>query len=82
MDACIFALSYYASIIQRAINKFIKISLFSTFINFTIILFAYGFLVNQQSYHYLFIFNLIGSILVLLFNFSETRVFIKKIRYK
>ena len=82
MDVSIFALSYYVSIIQRAINKLIKISLFFTSINFTIILFSYGFFINQQSYHFLFIFNLIGSILVLLFNFSETRVFIKKIRYK
>ena len=81
MDVSIFALSYYVSIIQRAINKLINISLFFTSINLTVILFSYGFFINQQSYHFLFIFNLIGSILVLLFNFFETRIFIKKIKY-
>ena len=82
MDGCIYSLAHFIVVIQRAINRFIKLTLFLTSINCIIILLAYGFFVNQLSYHYLFIFNLIGSILVLLFNSLETRFLLKKIKYK
>ena len=82
MDGCIYSLAHFCTVIQRAINRFIKLTLFLTSINCIIILLAYGFFVNQLSYHYLFIFNLIGSILILLFNSFEVRIFLKKIKYK
>ena len=79
-DVCIFALSHFMSIIARAINKFLDISLFTIFINLVILLVAYGLFINQQSYLFLFILNLIGSIIILIFNSLKSRKFLNNLK--
>ena len=79
-DVCIYQLSYFISIIKRAINKFLDISLFAIFINLVILLVAYGLFINQQSYFVLFILNLIGSIIILIFNSLKSRKFLNKLK--
>jgi len=79
-DVCIYQLSHFISIIKRAINKFLDISLFAIFINLVILLVAYGLFINQQSYFVLFILNLIGSIIILIFNSLKSRKFLNKLK--
>ena len=79
-DVCIYQLSHFISIIKKAINKFLDISLFAIFINLVILLVAYGLFINQQSYFVLFILNLIGSIIILIFNSLKSRKFLNKLK--
>lgn len=79
-DVCILALSRFISIIPRAINKFLDISLFTIFINLVILLVAYGLFINQQSYLFLFTLNLIGSIIILIFNSLKSRKFLNNLK--
>lgn len=72
-DVCIYQLSHFISIIARATNKFLDISLFTFSINLVILLAAYGFFINQQSYLLLFILNLTGSMIILIFNSLKSR---------
>ncbi len=77
-DVCIFELSHFISIIKRAINKFLDVSLFSILINSTILSVSYGLFVSQQSYLFLFVLNLIGSIMIFLFNSFRSRKMLSK----
>ena len=79
-DVCIYQLGYFISIIARATNKFLDISLFTIFINLVILLAAYGLFINQQSYLTLFILNLIGSIIILIFNSLKSINFLNKLK--
>ena len=76
-DTVIFQLSWYYSIIQRSINKFQNISLFSTFINIFILLFVLILFTNNINYYFLFNLNLLGSILILAYNYQSTKSLIK-----
>ena len=76
-DTVIFQLSWYYSIIQRSINKFQNISLFSTFINIFILLFVLILFTNNINYYFLFNLNLLGSILILAYNYHSTKSLIK-----
>ena len=80
-DVCIFELSHFISIIKRAINKFLDVSLFSILINSIILSVAYGLFVSQQSYLFLFILNLIGSIMIFVFNLFRSRKILSKFKY-
>jgi hypothetical protein len=79
-DVCILELSRFISIIPRAINKFLNISLFTIFINQVILLVAYGLFINQQSYLFLFILNLIGSIIILIFSSLKSSKFLNNLK--
>ena len=76
-DTVIFQLSWYYSILQRSFNKFQNISLFSTFINIFILLFVLILFTKNINYYFLFNLNLLGSILILAYNYLSTKNLIK-----
>ena len=67
LDTCIFIFVGSVSFINKSINKFFKITFFQVVINILIIIIAYSLFNLNYSYMYLFICNLIGSILILIF---------------
>mgnify|MGYP001226250393 CR=1 FL=1 len=67
LDTCIFIFVGSVSFINKSIKKFFKITFFQVVINILIIIIAYSLFNLNYSYMYLFICNLIGSILILIF---------------
>ena len=79
----IFEVSFYIlatniNIVNRSINKFFQISFFQIIINLIVILISYLFFYYQKSYYFLFLFNLIGSILFMMYSVYFSRQQIKK----
>ena len=54
--------------VNKSINKFFKISLFQLNIHVIVIVASYLFFINQQTYYLLFLLNLIGSFLILIYS--------------
>lgn len=67
LDSCIFIFGGSVSFINKSINKFFKITFFQVVINILIIIIAYSLFNLNYSYIYLFICNLIGSMLILIY---------------
>ena len=67
-DSSIFIFASSVSFINKSINKFFKITFFQVVINILIIIIAYSLFNLNYSYIYLFICNLIGSILILIYS--------------
>ena len=68
-DSVFFISAYSIASINRSINKFFKISLVQFIINLAIILASYLFFINHQSYFFLFLFNLFGTIIFFIYSF-------------
>ena len=78
-DACFFIMGQSIQSLNISVNKFFGISLFQIIINLIIILLSYLLFYFQQSYYFLFIFNLIGSILMMLYSIYSIKTLMKKI---
>ena len=79
----IFEVSFYIlatniNIVNRSINKFFQISFFQIIINLIVILISYLFFYYQKSYYFLFLFNLIGSILFMMYSVYFSRKQMRK----
>lgn len=68
LDLVFFISGTSVSFVNKSINKFFKITFFQTIINLIILVLSYFLFINQQSYYFLFLFNLIGSILFFIYN--------------
>ena len=81
----IFDVSFYIlggsmTIVNKSINRFMKISIFQITINLIIIIVSYLFFYYQHSYYLLFLFNLTGSILIMFYNaYNATKIIHKKL---
>ena len=68
LDLAFFISASSVAYINRSINKFFEISFFQIIINLTIVIATYLLFINQQSFYLLFLLNLIGSILILIYS--------------
>ena len=68
LDLVFFISATSVSFVNKSINKFFQITFFQTVINLTIIIISYLLFINQQSYYFLFLFNLIGSIIIFIYS--------------
>ncbi len=68
LDLVFFISATSVSFVNKSINKFFQITFFQTVINLIIIIISYLLFINQQSYYFLFLFNLIGSILIFIYS--------------
>jgi O-antigen/teichoic acid export membrane protein len=68
LDLVFFISATSISFVNKSINKFFQITFFQTVINITIIIISYLLFINQQSYYFLFLFNLIGSIIIFIYS--------------
>ena len=77
-DVIFFIMAESVISVSRSLNKFFKVSFFQIMINLIIILISCLFFYFQQSYYFLFIFNLTGSILIMFYSIYFTKKFMKK----
>jgi len=77
-DVIFFIMAESVISVNRSLNKFFKVSFFQIIINLIIILISCLFFYFQQSYYFLFVFNLVGSILILIYSIYFTKKFMKK----
>ena len=78
LDVIFFISAGSIAFVNKAINKFFPISLFQMIINLIIIIISYLFFSLQQTYYFLFLFNLVGSILIFIYSAYFSRKFYKK----
>ena len=78
LDVSFFISAGSIAFVNKAVNKFFQINLFQIIINLIIVVISYLFFYYQQSYYFLFLFNLVGSILILIYSVYFSRKFIKK----
>ena len=77
-DVIFFIMAESVISVNRSLNKFFEVSIFQIIINSIIILISCLLFYFQQSYYFLFIFNLIGSILIMFYSIYFTKAFMKK----
>ena len=77
-DVIFFIMAESVISVNRSLNKFFEVSIFQIIINLIIILISCLLFYFQQSYYFLFIFNLIGSILIMFYSIYLTKAFMKK----
>ena len=68
LDLVFFISARSAAFINKSINKFFETSLTEIIINLLIIINVFFLFVNNQSIYYLFVFNLIGSIIIFIYS--------------
>ena len=68
IDLIFFVSAGSISFVNKSINKFFEISTFQIILNLVIIIIAYLFFIYQQSFYYLFLLNMIGSILIFIYS--------------
>jgi len=64
--------------VSRSLNKFFEVSFLQIMIHLIIILISCLFFYFQQSYYLIFIFNVVGSILIMFYSIYFTKKFMKK----
>jgi O-antigen/teichoic acid export membrane protein len=77
-DVIFFIATQSVTSVSRSLNKFFEVSFLQIMIHLIIILISCLFFYFQQSYYLIFIFNVVGSILIMFYSIYFTKKFMKK----